>query len=99
MEEMRILIEKGRGNTARSGSPSPFNPSPDALFDHLKSLVGEAERDLKRITGSHQALQTELRLVSAEALDVSCCAYLTGCWRALIICASTEGRRARSNHK
>lgn len=78
MEEMRMLIEKGRGNPPRSGSPSPFNPSPDALYDHLKSLVVEAERDLKKVTGSHQALQTELRLVSAEALDVCFFDSLTG---------------------
>lgn len=72
MEEMRQMIDKGRGALPplRSASPLLFNPSPEAMSDHLRQLVVEAERDLKHATQSHQALQAELKLLSAEALDV-----------------------------
>lgn len=68
MEEMRQLIEKGRGMTPQSASPAAFNQGQDVEL--LRTLVADAERDLKQATLNHQALQAELKLVAADALDV-----------------------------
>lgn len=70
MEEMRQVIEKGRGIVPRSASPAFLNPTLDT--DHLRNLVADAECDIKRAHQSHQTLQAELKLIAADALDVSC---------------------------
>ena len=73
MEEMRQAIERGRGIVPRSASPAFFNSTLD--MDHLKNLVADTECDIKRVHQNHQALQAELKLIAADALDV-CCARL-----------------------
>lgn len=88
MEDMRQAIERGRGMVPRSGSPS-LNSTPD--MDRLRNLVAEAERDIKRAYQSHQSMQAELKLVTADVMDVSC--FLVARTRAQTNIASLVSRR------
>lgn len=100
MEEMRQLIERGRGAGPRSASPALFtNPHGPPDLNHLRNLVTEAERDLKKAAQSHQALQAELKLVGADGLDVSAPLIFTDVRHSLrfVRLDIIEGSRARKN--
>jgi len=91
MEEMRQAIERGRGIVPRSASPAFFNSTLD--MDHLRNLVADTECDIKGVRQNHQALQAELKLIAADALDV-CCAQ--PCTRARKVILPRYSRKSRN---
>jgi hypothetical protein len=68
MEEMRQLIERGRGGPiSRTESPvRDVNRSESWNLDGLKELVDEAERDIKQTLANHETLQSELKNLTNE---------------------------------
>ena len=72
MEEMRKLIERGRGGPiSRNESPvRESNRDESWNVEHLKELANEAERDIKQALANHETLQGELRKLASECKEV-----------------------------
>lgn len=72
MEEMRLLIERGRGAPIRSESPTRETSRTDEStnIEHLKDLVQSAEQDLNRAINNHELLQSDLQLVASTYNEV-----------------------------
>jgi hypothetical protein len=72
MEEMRKLIERGRGGPiSRNESPvRELNRDESWNIEHLKELANEAERDIKQALANHETLQGELRKLANECKEV-----------------------------
>jgi hypothetical protein len=88
MEEMRQAIERGRGIVPRSASPL-LNSTLD--MDRLRNLVADAEYDIKRAHQSHQEMQAELKLVTADVMDVSCFQPMSTCAQSNVPSSLSEG--------
>ena len=85
MEEMRQLIERGRGGAiSRNESPVRDSNRDESLnTDHLKELVNDADRDIKLALASHETLQAELRNLASEYKEVISHYFLE--WGVLVI--------------